>query len=469
MRGTLLLSLVFFGACGPKAPPTPAEPLTTEPVVVVRQVADLLAEAVDILSTDESNSGTQRALGILEELVGRAPEDALVQFNYGVANHRAGELDAATRAYEAAIGRDGSLGVAWLHLGRVQAERGNFGGAMSSYRTGIKSDPEDMNLRVGLIDALRDSGDLDGAVAAARESLRVNATSVAVYNSMGLTYIDKGDLLLARFVFQKAMGAIEGASDNAYLNANLGRTYFLEGEIALATNYLEKARELQPDLVPALVYLAEIYLADHNYEDTVGLLEAAAEASPDNHGVQMRLGIAYRGVGRLDEAKAAYQRALQIEVNNPDPHFNLGILLGDYAKEYDDSIASFESYLDRGGSERERAEAYIKSVSKEQKRAEKRKTADAERKKREEERAERQRLLEEAEKKKAEEEASQPPPEEATQPSPQEGPPGNDAPPAEQPAPPPGEEAPAPEGAEAPAEDASPWGDGQPEETGGEQ
>jgi cytochrome c-type biogenesis protein CcmH/NrfG len=172
---------------------------------------------------------------------------------------------------------------------------------------------------------------------------------------------------------------------------------------------LKKAVELDPELVPALIYLSKLYMEDRNYTDTIELLERAAAKAPDNHGVQMNLGVAYRGLGRLEEAARAYQTAIALDSENYDPYYNLGILYGDYTKEYDKAIESFEMYVNSKSEGNEIAEEYLAAISLEKQRAEKRRLAAEKRKKREAERAERKRLLEEEKAREAAEEAKAPP------------------------------------------------------------
>lgn len=417
------VAFVVFAGCVPKSTaPIPAAPIDTpEPVavqvepVVEKSVEEELNEAVNLLA-DGVDASAQRAIGILEALVRRQPDSAMVQFNYGVAQHRVGDVSGATRAYQATVGIDPSIGTAWLYLGRLQADEGRVDAAISNYRTGIRNAPEDIGLRVALADSLRQQGQLDAAIDEAKTALKVNANSVEVYNTMGLAYFDKGEFLLARFVFQKALDSISGADKNAYLLCNLGWTLYREGSVFAATHRLKEAVELDPDLVPANVYLARIYLDDHNYEDTVVLLERAAVASPDNHGVQMNLGIAYRGMGRFEDANRAYEQALVLDASNPDPYFNIGILRGDYLKDYAGAIDAFQAYVDRGGRDAESAQGFIKDVQKEQRRAKKRSAAEASRKKREAEAAERKRLLEQAEAEAAQPESAPPTPVDGTTP-----------------------------------------------------
>jgi len=119
----------------------------------------------------------------------------------------------------------------------------------------------------------------------------------------------------------------------------------------------------------------------------------------------MNLGLAYRGSERFSDAKRLYEDALRIDKTNSAPYLNLGILYGDYLKQYDESIEAFNTYISMGGVRKQDAVTYVAKVEKERERASKKKDQDAQRKQREAERAERERILKEAEKKAKAEEA----------------------------------------------------------------
>lgn len=407
---TLVLGLALAG-CGNKKSGDPAaaegsagegtEVPAPQPVKKDdRPLYELVNEAADLLDEEASAADIHRAIGLLEQAVSREPENPVVRLDLGVARHRAGDLVGAQREYQAAVGQDQSLGDAWLHLGQILLELGRAGEAESTWRAGLRNDPAHGLLRVALIDRLRTTGRVDEAIEEAKAALQVNADSVEVYNAMGLCWQDKGDLVLARFVYQKALAGIPGADENAWLHLNLGWTYYLEDKAPLAVKELERALELDPYLVPALVNLSRIYLEDRNYEDTVPLLERALEKAPDDPGVQMNLGIAYRGVGQYEQAEKAYRRVMELEPGNPAPWMNLGILFGDYTKDYDAAIEAFGQYVSANGPQAEQAREYMEMVEREKKRVEKRKKAEEDRKRREAERAEREKILKQTEKEK---------------------------------------------------------------------
>jgi len=414
MRVGVVASLVVVGVLGCK--PKPVETLYEEVPVLEDEsgevevaeakeetppypVVSRVNEAAALLTTRQSRA-TNKAVEILMEVLDAAPTTAEAYFNLGVAHQILDQKDKALAAYSKASGLDPSLGSAQLYAGGLRQSDGDLAGAIRAYQSGVSGDPENMELRVALIGALRTQGNVEEAIEAAKGGLRVNANSLAIYNSLGLAYLDTGQNELAKFVYQKALNSIEGAANNAYIHANLGRTYYLEDDRGPAQYHLEKAYELDPQLVPGLIYLSNLYLDDRNYEQSVPLLEIALKKAPRNFGARMNLGIAYRGVGRLEDSRQSYQEALKIEPGNPDVWFNLGILLGDHLKDYDESLKAFQRYLDAGGSQQELAGTYMKKIEKERSRADKKRKSEEERKQRDAERTERQRVLKEAEQKK---------------------------------------------------------------------
>lgn len=388
--------MVLLAACGGKAPPAPMveqveEAAPAEPDLTLEQRINRAAELIEA----GSPADLAQAVSLLSEAI---EEDAtgVARFNLALARHAQGDLATAAMLYESAVQDDPSNGDAWLYLAQARAAGGRASSAEENLKLGLRQSPEHMGLRVGLIKLLRSQGRYDEAIEASKAALKINANHLPVYNNFALAYLDKGNTTLARFILQKALQSVEGAVNNATLHTNLGWSYYLDGNLPAAKESLDKAVELEPELVPALMYLSRVYLDDRNYEDMVPLLETARSVDPTNPDVQLTLGIAYRGTGRLDDARKAYEQALVLRPDDPTPHFNLGILLGDHEKDYDGAIAAFERYVLAKGAQVERAATYIDEVRKEKERAERRARAEAKRREREAERAREQELVEAA-------------------------------------------------------------------------
>lgn len=378
----------------PTAEPA-AEPVPS-PLPAGRDIARDVTDAVALLTVGQPDSA-RRARDLLAAASRRAPDNASIQYNLGVAHDQLGDSGSAERAFREALRLDPELARAWLGLGLLAERRGDTSSAVENYRSGAKVDPDDMELRAATVGALRRGGRHDEAIREARAALAHNTKSLLVFNELGLVYLDKGDLPMAEFVYTKAISQVDGARNSAQIRSNLGWVLNLDGKRIRARRQLEEAHRIDATYLPALVYLASFYLDDRNFADAVPLLEAALAQEPENAAVLLDLGVAYRGVGQFEKAKASYEKALQFDRSSPDPHMNLGILLADNLKEYPSAIEAFRRYIEANGRDAEIAREHIASIEREQERIERRRQQEAERREREAARKERERLLQEGE------------------------------------------------------------------------
>ncbi|MCB9761537.1 MAG: tetratricopeptide repeat protein [Alphaproteobacteria bacterium] len=438
-------------ALGAQQGGTTAPTGTTGPASSRATPKERVDRAASLLTTGQSVDA-QQAVAELKAVLNDQPENAYAHYNLGVAYEIMGDYTSARDSYLEATRRDKELGAAYVNLAAMDMKAGQYERAMTRYRLGITNDRENMDLWVGLISALRELGRLDEAEAEARKALQINSNALNVYNNLGLVYIDRGQLDLANFIYQKALTTVDGGDKNASLHCNLGRIYQLQGKPADAKAAFDRALERDPDLVPAMLYLADYYLDNRNFQDTVPLLEKARTLEPENPSIHLNLGIAYRGVGRYEEAKAAYEQVLRLQPENPEPHLNLGILFGDYMKAYDAAVGEYEKYIAMGGPRSGDVEGYIDATRKEQ---EKVKRLEELKRKREEQQRKREAQLKALEEQKQQETQDPPTPPDggavtpdggapdgggAVEPAPAEQPPA-DQPPADQP--PPAEQPPA--------------------------
>jgi Flp pilus assembly protein TadD len=88
----------------------------------------------------------------------------------------------------------------------------------------------------------------------------------------------------------------------------------------------------------------------------------------DGQSVEARvgLGICLRGLQKYPAAEAEYQKALEIEPNNPAALFNLALLRADFLNKKQDARELFERFLDvaaKDESQRALAERYLAELS----------------------------------------------------------------------------------------------------------
>lgn len=353
---------------------------------------DRYAAAVAQLKAGDVES-VKGAAATFQQLATERPELAEIPYNLGVAAAALGDLEGARKHYLRATDVDPKLGDAWLNLGALAERAGDLDRALSHYEAGLRHAPENEKLIVGIIGVLRKQGRTDEAISKAKAVLIKNANNVDAYNNLGLVYVDQGKLDLAKFIYQKAL-TIQGADQNALLHCNLGRVYLLSGETVLARQELERSLELDPNLVASLMFLANDRLDNRDWEGAAKYLERARTLEPENPAITMNLGIAYRGLGRFDDARAEYEKTLNLDRANPDPYLNLAVLQGDHLKQYDAALASIQKYRDSGGRDLARADAWQKDIEAQKQKYELQLERERRKKEREARDAERKRLAE---------------------------------------------------------------------------
>jgi tetratricopeptide (TPR) repeat protein len=389
MTRALIPFVLLAVACGGKAPPTPAPEAASEAAAAeVLSNDERVARAAALLTTNRE-ADAQAALADLQPLLVAEPDRADIPFNMGLAYHQLGDGLNARKYYLRATAIEPSLGAAWLNLGALSEQGGQYRRALQHYRAGIQNAPEMGELVVGTIGILRKMDRHDEAIRQAKAALAKDANNIDVYNNLGLVYIDQGKPDLAQFIYQKALNTIDGADNNATIHANLGRTFLAKDSPWDAKTELERALELDPDLVAAMVYLSHLALDDHDWERAAELLERAAQVDPQSADIQMNLGIAYRGLGQYELSKKAYEEALRLNPEDPSPYINIGVLLGEHETDFDGAIVALQSYRTRGGEHRARADGLLTSFQERKQKfeadLERKQKREAERKKREEE------------------------------------------------------------------------------------
>lgn len=88
-----------------------------------------------------------------------------------------------------------------------------------------------------------------------------------------------------------------------------------------------RALEIVPDLVPALINLANLHYAQEHLVEAELLYAQAISLEPDVFEAHFNLGNVYHDLGRLPEARACYENAVGLNEEYPEAHFYLAVTL----------------------------------------------------------------------------------------------------------------------------------------------
>ncbi len=157
------------------------------------------------------------------------PRDADAQVRDGMAAHQRGDLDAAERAYRAALATVAAHPMATHYLGVVLYQRGQLAAALpllEQAATAVPREPEFHN-NMGLALAAADRE--DEAVAAYRRALALKPDHAVAWNNLGLALQARNRLPDAIAAFREALAL---APDFAQAHWNLALALLAHGEFA---------------------------------------------------------------------------------------------------------------------------------------------------------------------------------------------------------------------------------------------
>lgn len=238
----------------------------------------------------------------------------------------------AQGAAEQAIRIDPNLAEAHFSLGSVLNAQGRSNEAIASIRQALQLMPnsDDGYRRLG--NSLYLSGRKEDAIGAYQKAIDINPYFWLNYNVLGDTYLQIGNFEKAGAAFRKVT---ELEPENPAGHENLGVMYFMQGKYEECIPAFQKAIQLQPfygtysNLGTAFFYLKR-------YDESVKMFEKAVELNPNQSVPAGNLADALRWAGQPDRAKAAYEKAITLALQelrvNPRNATTLGFLATYYAK-----------------------------------------------------------------------------------------------------------------------------------------
>ena len=158
---------------------------------------------------------------------------------------------------------------AQLALGRARFGAGDDAGAVATFRAAVALNPRDARARFFLATALERAGDADGALAAYRELAVAQPRASEGHLGLGVLLLKRG-----------GREAEEGIRE------------------------LQRALEIDPNIYEARVALGRALVARGRAAEAVEHLRRAAELAPANPEPHYQLSLAYRRLGRGQEAAA---------------------------------------------------------------------------------------------------------------------------------------------------------------------
>jgi len=234
------------------------------------------------------------------------------------------------------------LDYAWDNLGDALKQQGDIDGAIEAYRKQIEVKPDHPWAWNGLGIALAEQGDIDGAIKAYRKQIEIKPDHEHAWNGLGIALAEQGDIDGAIKAYRKQ---IEVKPDHEHAWYNLAIALKEQGDINGAIEAYRKQIEVKPDHEHAWNNLGNALKRQGDIDGAIEAYRRQVEIKPDHEHAWNNLGNALKRQGDIDGAIEAYRR--QVE-NKPDHAWawnGLGIALKQQG-DIDGAIEAFRKQIE---------------------------------------------------------------------------------------------------------------------------
>jgi tetratricopeptide (TPR) repeat protein len=256
----------------------------------------------------------------------------------GNAYQEAGDLHAATRAWEQALQAGGEVTQVYSSLWPVQQQAGDYASAIQSLKALLKTQPGDAKLafQLGLLLATQKPEAALPYLAQAADSdaslkTETHPLSDAINQAIGehdpaytllvagraLATVNKWELAVEAF-HQACIQRPDYAEAWAYLGEALQHQSPDAGTIQdNGLSELQKALTLDPHSLVANTFLGLYWQRHQEYKQALAAFQTAAGLDSQNPVFQVEIGNTLAQMGNLAEAQVAYQKAIGLAPNDP--------------------------------------------------------------------------------------------------------------------------------------------------------
>jgi Flp pilus assembly protein TadD len=184
--------------------------------------------------------------------VGSVAAAATKLYDEALEQHDKGRIDAAIEKLVGSLVLNPNNAEAYNMLAVCYDEKGQYKNAQGEYKKALKVDPANPRFLNNLGYSYYLAGAYGDSVKWYTKGLRTSPDDKRLHNNIGLAYGRKGEFDKARYHFTHAVGEF-GAS------LNLGYVYSQHGKYDDAIRAYESALQTQPQSLPALSNLAQLY------------------------------------------------------------------------------------------------------------------------------------------------------------------------------------------------------------------
>lgn len=299
-------------------------------------------------------------------------KEAIVHLEKGKELMVAGKMDEAVTEFQLAVEADSDLLEAYVSLGKILGDKGDYKRARSAYRNVSRLQPSDPKPHVQMADLYRLEKRRDDAIFEYREAAKLAPSDITIRNQLALLYSQKGDIERAIDEYQRILTVdpknVEAHRQLGYMfmarerneeairefewvisvdpgddqvNQVLGTLYIKTNRLRNAEKSFQTILTLKPDDTEAIAALGEIYEKQNRPDLALEHLGQAIQKNAANVDARKKLADLYLRHDRPQLALKEFEQAVNFRPEDPELHRNLGDLYLK-GKQVDKALLHFE-------------------------------------------------------------------------------------------------------------------------------
>jgi len=202
--------------------------------------------------------------------------------------------------------------------GKAHLDKGEADGAITAFTGALKLDPKFVDAHAGLSAAYNIKGDHDRAIAAADAALAIDRDCVPAYAFRGLARQQKGDMEAALENFNDVMRRKPAPALEAVVRLNRSAVCNEVGLHQQAVKDANRSLFLSPRNSKAYNNLGDALTALRRLDEARQAFDAAIELSPQDPTPRLNRGKMHYAAGADDLAVKDYEEVIRLQPKGPD-------------------------------------------------------------------------------------------------------------------------------------------------------
>lgn len=265
------------------------------------------------------------------------------RFFNALLNLSRGQIDQAQEALRKVIADRPWFAPAHLYLGIIYGRKDELLMARQEVTEALKLDPRNVSARLALATVHFRDDAFDLAIEQSNLVLRANPDHAQAAMILGDSYLAKNDPEKSATILQ---GLAKVFPDDPQVLYRLGLLSVERGEISQALARFESALAADQKFIEPLERMAGIHLAQGRVDLAVGRVASHIQRMPEHSALQNLYATLLVKAGSVDQAEAAYLKAISLDERNLSAYLQLGDLYRSLGR-LDDAMTKYRAALAR--------------------------------------------------------------------------------------------------------------------------